>query len=77
MVLVSLAFAGGEVFLGQSLAMCPWRRCLKHHPSLANWVCSSGVSFLNCVVVELTSMGTWWGLVLGGLVFRFWFWEEP
>ena len=66
-VLVFLAFARGEVFLGQSLAMCPWRRHLKHRPSLANWACSSGVSFLNCVMVESTSMGTWWGLVLGGL----------
>src|SRR6202453_735810 len=72
--LASLVLTGGVVFLGQFLARCPCKRHLKHRPSLASWVRSSGVNFVNLVVVVVasTSIGTCWEFE--GAVCQGWVW---
>ena len=75
-VVVSLALVWPLLtFFGQLRAMWPCNRHLKHLPSLANWVRSSGVSFLKLeVVVASTSLGTMLGFELGWFGVRCWFW---
>ena len=61
------------VFFGQLHAMWPGSWHLKHLPSLANWVRSSGVSFLKLeVVVVSTSIGTMLGFELVWFDVRCW-----
>ena len=73
-VVVSLTFVWALfVFLGQLRATWPCRWHRKHHPSFANCVRSSGVSFLKLVVVVAsTSIGTMLGLGLFWVEVRDW-----